>query len=83
MWATLNDLEDFTAPESDGNREVQTAIRRAATEWGPIDHADETTVSAYCDRWIAKCDFVLWRDRMGGHTFESLDAAGWFRWGSA
>ena len=83
MWANLSDIECFTAPGSEGNRDIENAMRAAATEWEEVDRNDAEAVRAYCDLWIAKCDYTLWRDRMGGYTFESLDADGWFRWDSA
>lgn len=83
MWSELNDLLDFTADGSDGERGVQAAIRDAAREWGGLSRDDENAVRDYLDRWAAKRNLALWRDRLGGRTFDHLNAAGWFTGGGA
>jgi hypothetical protein len=80
MWSELNDLHDFTAEDSAGERDVEAAIRDAASEWILLCRDDADAVRRYFDRWEASRDLALWRDRLGGLTFDSLDAAGQFNW---
>jgi hypothetical protein len=83
MWSELTDLDDFTATCGEGERDVEMAIREAAIEWGHLSRDDEAATTTYFERWAAKSDLALWRERLGGPSFDSLNASGWFKWDDA
>ena len=82
-WVELSDLYEFTEDGSAGEQDVVLAMRQAAREWLDLPRTDPPALQDYFDRWTTARNLTLWRDRLGGPLFNSLDASGAFRWDSA
>lgn len=83
MWVELSDLYEFTEEGSAGENDVVLVMRQAARQWLDLPRNGPSALRDYFDHWTTARDLVLWRDRLGGPLFSSLDASGWFRWESA
>jgi hypothetical protein len=82
MWMEFTDLSEFTEEGGQGEIEVASAMRDAATHWLVLKANEPDELRDYFDRWKAERNLARWRDRLGGPTFDSLDSKGWFRWDS-
>jgi hypothetical protein len=82
MWMEFTDLSEFTEEGGQGEIEVASAMRDAATHWLVLKANEPDELRDYFDRWKAERNLARWRDRLGGPTFDRLDSKGWFRWDS-
>lgn len=78
MWIELTDLFAFTEEGGQGRQDVVMVMRDAAREWLDRKEPEPEWSQDYFDRWTKMRDHAIWRDRLGGPLFNSLEASGWF-----